>query len=74
MLIAMNALFEVNCALLVERLAGIRNQQDFSHFSPKPPASPDYFGNCYTDHSGLVWQEINLQLLVQQPSFLTLGA
>jgi twitching motility protein PilI len=74
MLITFNALLEINCALLVDRLAGIRNQEAFAAFSPKPSDSPEYFGNCYTDKMGVVWQEINLQLLAQQASFLTLSA
>ncbi|QJC57723.1 Peptidoglycan D,D-transpeptidase MrdA [Polaromonas vacuolata] len=74
MLVTLNASLEVNCALLVDRLAGMRNQKAFTAFAPKLPESPDYFGNRYTDHAGVVWQEIDLQLLAQQSSFLTLGA
>ena len=74
MLITMNSSLEINCALLVDKLAGIRNQQSFAAFSPKSSDLPDYFGNRYTDQMGVVWQEINLQLLAQQASFLTLGA
>jgi twitching motility protein PilI len=73
-LIAFNALLEVNCALLIDRLAGLRNMDAFSSSSPPPEGAPEYFGTGYTDNSGAYWQEINLQALSQQPHFLSIGA
>jgi twitching motility protein PilI len=73
-LIALNSALDVNCALLIDRLSGLRNQDAFSDFSEKLPDAPDFFGNRYVDSSGQTWQEINLQLLAQQPHFLTIGA
>jgi twitching motility protein PilI len=73
-LVALNALLEVNCALLVDRLAGLRNTEAFVTSSPAPEGSPEYFGSGYTDASGAFWQEINLQSLSQQPQFLSISA
>jgi twitching motility protein PilI len=73
-LVAFNALLEVNCALLIDRLAGLRNMDAFSSSSPPPEGAPEYFGTGYTDNSGAYWQEINLQALSQQPQFLSIGA
>lgn len=73
-LVALNSALDINCALLIDRLAGLRNQEAFSEFSEKAPEAPDYFGNQYIDKSGQSWQEINLQLLAQQAHFLTIGA
>ena len=73
-LIALNSALDINCALLIDRLAGLRNQEAFSDFSEKTPNAPEYFGNQYTDRAGQSWQEINLQLLAQQAHFLTIGA
>lgn len=73
-LVALNGSLDINCALLIDRLAGMRNQQAFSDFSEKSPDAPDFFGNRYTDESGASWQEINLQVLAQQAHFLTIGA
>ena len=73
-LIALNSALDVNCALLIDRLAGLRNQDAFRDFSIKTPGAPDYFGNQYIDPSGQSWQEINLQLLAQQANFLAIGA
>ena len=73
-LITLNSAFDVNCALLIDKLSGLRNQEAFSDFSEKASDAPVFFGNQYIDQTGDAWQEINLQLLVQQPHFLTIGA
>jgi twitching motility protein PilI len=73
-LVALNQLLEINCALLVDRLAGLRNTDAFVSSGSAPEGSPDYFGSGYTDASGAFWQEINLQSLSQQPQFLSISA
>jgi twitching motility protein PilI len=73
-LIALNSALEINCALLIDRLAGLRNMDAFSTSSPPPEGAPEYFGSGYTDAGGAYWQEINLQALAQQPQFLSISA
>lgn len=73
-LVALNAMLEVNCALLIDRLAGLRNLDAFSSSSEPPEGAPEYFGSGYTDTHGAYWQEINLQALSQQPQFLSISA
>jgi twitching motility protein PilI len=73
-LVALNSALEINCALLIDRLAGLRNQEAFKDFSEKAPDAPEFFGNRYVDQNGATWQEINLQLLALQTHFLTIGA
>jgi twitching motility protein PilI len=73
-LVAFNAAFEVNCALLIDRLSGLRNMDAFATSAPPPEGAPEYFGTGYTDNNGAYWQEINLQALSQQPQFLSIGA
>jgi len=73
-LVSLNSAFEVNCVLLIDKLAGLRKQHDFIDFSEKEPAAPAFFGNQYVDLKGASWQEINLQLLAQQVHFLTIAA
>jgi twitching motility protein PilI len=72
-LVALNAALEVNCALLIDRLAGLRNLDSFSSSSEPPEGSPEYFGSGYTDANGAYWQEVNLQALSQQSSFLSIS-
>jgi twitching motility protein PilI len=73
-LVSLNSALEVNCVLLIDRLAGLRKQEAFIDFSEKKPDSPPFFGNQYVDLKGASWQEINLQLLTQQIHFLTIAA
>lgn len=73
-LVALNAALEVNCALLIDRLAGLRNLEAFASSSEPAEGSPAWFGSAYTDAAGVQWQEINLQALSQQPQFLSISA
>lgn len=73
-LVALNQLLDLNCALLIDRLAGLRNTDAFVSSNGAPDGAPDYFGSGYTDASGAYWQEINLQSLSQQPQFLSISA
>ena len=73
-LVSLNSALDVNCVLLVDKLAGLRNQDAFSDSSERAPEAPEFFGNSYTDPNGASWQEINLQVLAQQAQFLTIGA
>jgi twitching motility protein PilI len=73
-LVALNSALDVNCALLIDRLAGLRNIDAFSSSSEPPEGAPGYFGSGFTDANGAYWQEINLQALSQQPQFLSISA
>lgn len=73
-LVSLNSALEINCVLLIDKLAGLRKQEAFSGFSEKAPDAPEFFGHQYVDLNGTTWQEINLQLLARQAHFLTIGA
>lgn len=73
-LVALNSALEVNCVLLIDKLAGLRKQDAFIDFSAREPDAPAFLGNQYLDLNGASWQEINLQLLAQEIHFLTIAA
>lgn len=73
-LIAFNTLLDVNCALLVDRLAGLRNPDAFQSSTAAPAGAPAWQGHGFTDATGAFWQEIDLQALSQQPQFLSISA
>jgi twitching motility protein PilI len=73
-LLALNAALEVNAALMVQRLSGLRGVDAFTASIEAPEGSPGYFGHVYVDANGVHWQEINLQLLSQSPEFLSISA
>jgi twitching motility protein PilI len=72
--ITLNAALDINCAVLVESLAGLRHVEGFSGSEPPPEGAPAFFGNRYVDADGGFWQEINLQSLSLQPDFLNISA
>lgn len=72
--ITFNVALELNCALMVDGLAGLRKPSDFFKAVDTPAGSPAYFGNRFTDQHGVHWQEINLQSLSQLSEFLSISA
>lgn len=73
-LVTLGAVLDVNGALLIDRLTGLRGLDAFAASAPPPEGSPPWFGSVYTDSHGACWQEVNLQALSQQPQFLSIGA
>lgn len=72
--VTLNSSLDVNCALLVDRLDGLRSTVSFSESQDPVAGSPEFYGHVYVDANGMLWQEINLQLLAQQNSFLNINA
>lgn len=73
-LVALNELLEVNCALLIDKLVGLRGVEAFTASTAPDADAPNWLGHAYADATGAKWQEINLQALSQQPRFLSIGA
>ncbi len=73
-LVTVNSLLDFNCALLVDRLWGLRGPEAFTEQAAPEAGAPAWHGHCYTDASGLPWQEINLQTLCAQDDFVHIGA
>ena len=72
-LLSLNAALEVNAALLVDKLAGLRGADAFVSVEPQPAGTPDYFGKVFVDAQDQRWQEINLQTLSQYSPFLSIS-
>jgi twitching motility protein PilI len=72
--ITLNGALDINCALLVEALTGLRHVEAFSGSEPPADGAPAFFGKRYLDAERNRWQEINLQLLSQLPQFLSISA
>jgi twitching motility protein PilI len=72
-LVALNPLLEAGCALLIDRLMGLRTPESFTRSDAPPAGSPGYYGHVYTDAQERRWQEINLQRLALAPAFLGIG-
>ena len=72
--VTLNPLLEVNCALQVDSLAGLRGADAFVSSCAAPKGSPTYFGHQFEDKDGVTWQEIDLRTLSQTPQFLSISA
>jgi len=72
--VTFNPALGVNCALLVDHLAGLRNPDAFQAMHPPAPGAATYLGNAFDDVQGQRWQEINLQTLSRHARFLHITA
>jgi twitching motility protein PilI len=72
-LITFNAELEINCALMVDGLAGLRRSEVFVQSSAAEPGSPAWLGQRYVDAQGVVWQVLDMRVLSQTTHFLNIG-
>ncbi|MDF1484866.1 chemotaxis protein CheW [Ramlibacter sp. H39-3-26] len=73
-LLVFNAALDINAALLIDRLVGLRSADAFTASQAPAAGAPAYFGAVYTASDGARWQEISLQKLAQDPVFLSISA
>lgn len=73
-LVALNSAMEVNCAVLIDRLGGLRGVGDFVSRESSPAGSPAFMSAEYIDKAGLSWTELDLQQLATSPEFLGIAA
>lgn len=73
-LLSLNAALDVNVALLVDRLVGLRGTDAFVASEQPSENDPTFFGSIYFDSAGVRWQELNLQVLSQHSAFLSISA
>ncbi len=75
-LLAFNARHGANCAVLVDRLAGLRSAEQLKPEPPEPEdaARPPFAGGRWRDADGRVWQELDLAALARHEQFLAIAA
>jgi len=76
-LLTINPALQVNVALVVDELLGLRSSNDFISTAleatqDEQPCLPGIVGERYTDRANAVWQVLQLQQLVQSPEFLSI--
>jgi len=70
-LVSLNSELNLNCALLVDRLAGLRSDEQLPLAAEQPAGPlPRFAGALRRDDAGRQWQEINLEALSRQENFL----
>lgn len=63
-----------NAVLWIDRLLGLRNPGAFRSVVERPADAPAFVTRLLIDESGQAWQELDLQLLVNEPEFLAIAA
>lgn len=72
-LVAFNPDLEINCALLVGRLQGLKSPEDFSEYTPVSDSTHGYLCGEYVDREGTRWKELDLELLAMLDGFLKIA-
>jgi twitching motility protein PilI len=73
-LVALNPSLGVNCALLVDRLSGLRHDVDLTADQTGDSTRPGFAGASWRDASGRGWQEIKLAALAADGQFLAIAS
>ncbi len=73
-LLALNANLGSHCALLIEKLAGLRSAEQMTAEPADASPRPAFAGGRWRDAEGRVWQELDLQALAQDEQFLGIAA
>ena len=74
-LVSLGTDLNLNCALLVDRLAGLRSDEQLPLVAQQPTGTrPRFAGALRRDEAGRHWQEINLEALSRQENFLHIVA
>ncbi len=71
--ITLSAALDVQCAIRVDRLVGLRGPDAYATSGAAAQGAPDGFGPVFHDAGGTSWQTLDLQRLSQQPQFLDIG-
>lgn len=72
-LVAFNPELEINCALLVSRLQGLKSPEDFSGHTPVTDGARSYLCAEYVDREGVRWKELDLEQLATLDGFLRIA-
>ena len=69
-LVGFNQALDINCVLMVDRLSGLRSDDELTRVPHDAAVRPSFAGAQLRDGSGRVWQELLLSELVNDQAFL----
>jgi twitching motility protein PilI len=73
-LLAFNPVLGSHCAVLIDRLAGLRSAHQMEPDQGDTSAKPDFALAVWHDADGRAWQEIDLGLLARHEQYLAIAA
>ena len=71
--VAFNNDLNINCAVMVDRLAGLRSLEQLTVQSDDGQVRPTFVGVHYRDENGRLWRELNLAALANEAAFLKIA-
>jgi len=69
-LVGFNRTLDINCVMLVDKLSGLRGEDDLTREVDDATPRPAFAGGRLRDRAGQVWQELSLTELARDESFL----
>lgn len=73
-LVAFNPQLETNCALLVDRLVGLRGREQLQPRAAEGTERPAFVAGSWVDEQGRLWHELALGALSRHEAFLGVAA
>jgi twitching motility protein PilI len=73
-LVVLNPSLEVNCAVVIDRLVGLRNLAAFSGEPQVDASGPTWGQVSRTDAQGATWRELDVNALVRSAEFLSVAS
>ena len=73
-LLAFNPVLGAHCAVVIDRLAGLRNADQLTVEPGDGQTRPGFAGTVFRDAEGRRWQEIDLVALARNDQFLAIAA
>lgn len=73
-LLAFNAMWGSHCAVLIDRLAGLRSATQLHRLPAQEGGSPAFAPAQWQDAEGRSWQELDLSLLSRHEQYLAIAA
>ena len=71
--VAFNSTLNINCAVMVDRLSGLRSIEQLERQPDDGQPKPAFVGAPYRDENKRVWRELNLAALANESAFLKIA-
>ncbi len=71
--VAFNSALNINCAVMVDRLSGLRSLEQLKPQADDGQIRPAFVGTHYRDQSNRLWRELNLAALANETAFLKIA-
>jgi twitching motility protein PilI len=71
--VAFNSALNINSAVMVDRLAGLRSIEELKAQADNDQSRPPFVGVPYRDENNRLWRELNLAALANEAAFLKIA-